>query len=417
MGHNLHNPDSEFASPDAVVCTRQCSIGQWAALWLALRIVVSPLAAWISALRPLTHLEQTLGIWPPSVPLGQWFYRIFLAPWERWDVVWYLRILTEGYRAGNGTDAFHPLYPWLAFPLTLLGLDPLLSLMLVTFIALIAFAFVYARLAALDLSWPEVSVAGQLLLFFPIAFVFLAPYNESLFFLLSALVLWWSRKHQWWLAGAAGALAVLTRQQGLFLMLPMAWELWEYCDRRIRHLLCEWRDALAIGLMPLALLFWALYRVLIVGGNQLDFRSPFTLLYSLMISPSAGQVGAAHILTWPWHTMVLALKRLWLAPDVDLIVNLVLGIAFLAAFVLAWHRLRMSYRLYVLVVVLVSFSYHTGMVHPYMGLPRHLFLAFPVFIGLAPLIRRSWQRLALVGSGFLSICFLSLLYVFESWVP
>ncbi len=358
-----------------------------------------------------------MALWPPSAPLVQWLRRVLLAPWERWDVVWYVRILTEGYHFGNGTDAFHPLYAWLARPLVFVGIEPLLALSLVTFVALVTFAYVYERLAALDLSPAQVQTAVYGLFFFPLAFIFFAPYNESLFMLWAALTLWWARQRRWWWAGAAGALAVLTRQQGLFLMVPLAWELWASHKGQIRSLVRAWREWLALGLLPLGLLLWALYRVLVIGGPQLDFSSPFRLIYSLMISPSAGQVGAAHVLTWPWKALELALTRLRYAPDADLIVNLVLGTIFLSVVILAWPRLRTSYRLYVLVVVGVSLSYHTGMKHPYMGLPRHLFLAFPVFIGLAPLLRRAWQRLLWVGTGFVSICFLTLLFVLESWVP
>ena len=34
------------------------------------------------------------------------------------------------------------------------------------------------------------------------------------------------RRRRWLFAGLAGALATLTRQQGIVLALPLAWELW-----------------------------------------------------------------------------------------------------------------------------------------------------------------------------------------------
>jgi len=120
---------------------------------------------------------------------------------------------------------------------------------------------------------------------------------------------------------------------------------------------------------------------------------------------------------WPWQALALALMRLWQAPDRELSVNLVLSLGFLLAVIFSWRRLRLSYRLYVLAITLISFSYHTGMLHPYMGLPRHLFLAFPVFIGLAPLIRHHWQRLLIAGSGFAGILFLVFLFGLRGWVP
>jgi hypothetical protein len=85
--------------------------------------------------------------------------------------------------------------------------------------------------------------------------------------------------------------------------------------------------------------------------------------------------------------------------------------------VLAWPRMRISYQLYSVILVLVAFAYHTGPYYPYMGLPRHLLIAFPVFIGLAPLIKSGWQRLIIFGLGILGIFFLLLLYVIRGWVP
>jgi hypothetical protein len=113
----------------------------------------------------------------------------------------------------------------------------------------------------------------------------------------------------------------------------------------------------------------------------------------------------------------LALVHLWVKPDWDLAVNLVLSAAFVGAVLLAWPRLRASYRVYTLAMVLVSFSYHTGTVHPYMGLPRHLFMAFPVFIGLGQIALCSRWRLLWTGGGFAGSCFLILLYVLKAWVP
>ncbi|HEX7330911.1 MAG TPA: hypothetical protein VF290_05380, partial [Pyrinomonadaceae bacterium] len=61
----------------------------------------------------------------------------------------------------------------------------------------------------------------------------------------------------------------------------------------------------------------------------------------------------------------------------------------------AWRGMRTSYRIYVVVITVVSFSFHTGMTPTggaYLSLPRHLLLAFPVFIGLASRFepRRLW---------------------------
>ncbi|WAC06625.1 MAG: hypothetical protein OS130_10210 [Thermodesulfobacteriota bacterium] len=386
-------------------------------IWVIFRAWTSLWAALVSTLRPLTALEQSVALWPPSAPWGWWLQRALLAPWERWDGAWYLRIITEGYQCGNGTDAFHPLYPGLAWPLTRLGIDPLLSLMIVGSLATLAFLLLFERMAGLDSTPAQAQTASHLLLFFPVAFILFAPYNEGLFLLLSALTLLWARQHRWWRAGIAGALAVLTRPQGLFLVFPFAWELWEAHERDVRLALRDWRCCSALGLIPIGMGLWVLYRALVVGGAQLNFNSPYVLVYSMLISPSAGKVGASHVVTWPWNALQLALVHLWVKPDWDLAVNVMLSAAFVGLVLVAWPRLRASYRVYVLVMLLVSFSYHTGTGHPYMGLPRHLFLAFPVFIGLGKIGWCSRCRLLWTGGGFAGSCFLILLYVLKAWVP
>jgi len=340
-----------------------------------------------------------------------------LSPWERWDVSWYVRILDEGYRSGNGTDAFHPLFPWLARPLTYVGLEPVLALMLVALAASMAFVVVFRHLAAMDSSPGQVETATLLLLFFPIAFVLFAPYTEGLFLFFAASTLWLARRRRWWWAGFAGAFAVLTRQQGVLLLLPFAWELWEAHRRNVWSTLRDWRTWTASGLIPGALVSWGLYRVLVVGGTQLDPTTAYTLVHSLFFSPSAGMVGAEHVFTWPWHALWLALARVWAMPDLDLLVNLALSAAFLVAVVLAWPHMHAAHRVYVVGVVWISLSYHTGYAHPYMGLPRHLFLAFPVFMGLGQVAEHRRSRLILVGSGFVGFCFLTCLYALEAWVP
>lgn len=79
--------------------------------------------------------------------------------------------------------------------------------------------------------------------------------------------------------------------------------------------------------------------------------------------------------------------------------------------------MRMSYRIYSVLITLVSFSYYTGPTHPYMGLLRHLYLAFPVFIGAAPILNRPWKRALTLGLSFIGSMYLVMVYVLEAWVP
>jgi hypothetical protein len=88
---------------------------------------------------------------------------------------------------------------------------------------------------------------------------------------------------------------------------------------------------------------------------------------------------------------------------------------FIGMFILGWRHLRMSYRIYSIVIILVSLSFFTGPVNPYISLPRHLLLAFPVFIGYAARQRTGPSPLLMV---VLVVCQMAVLclFVWQKWV-
>jgi hypothetical protein len=393
------------------------SFGRLVALWLALRLISSVFISFISSLRPMTEIEQRIALLPPSEPLNAWLERAFIAPWLRWDAVWFTRIVTQGYHANDGTALFHPLYPLSAMPLYRLHLNPTLSLLLISALASLGLIFLFEHLAAMDLQ-PEAARFSTLLLFFaPLAFVFFAPYTDGLFLMFAVLCILWARKKSWWLAGLAGGLAALTRQQGTFLLIPVAWEMWESAEHNLRKLLGSWKHYISLGLIPAGYLSWIIYRTLVLSDVRPDFSKPLTFLSSLLLSPSGTNVVPIHGLLWPWEVIRLAVVKLLQAPDLDLIVNLILGAGFLVLLAIAWKNMRWGYRLYALTITIISFSFYTGPVHPYMGMPRHLLLAFPVFIGAAPKIDRPWKRLLVIGLSVAGWFSLLGLYGLEAWVP
>ena len=334
-------------------------------------------------LRPLTAIEIKIPFLPPSIPINEWLDRAFLSPWMRWDALWYQRIVTQGYSATDGTAQFHPLYPWMANLLAKIGISPTLSLLIISSLAGIVLFYFFPKLAQLDLPPGNSFFAIMLFAFAPPAFVLFAPYAEALFLLVAVLCLFFIRKKSWWLAGLMGGLAALTRQQGIFLLIPMAWELWENADRKPVNLRKKWRDWMALGLIPLGLVVWLIYRAVILSDIHFSFSNFQEFVYSIAISPSATMVVPVQEFIWPWLALKNSLVKIITNPDIDIWVNIILAVSFLILLAISWKKLRLSYKLYSLGITWVSFSYYTGPVHPYMGLPRHLLLAFPVFIGLA----------------------------------
>ncbi|MCS6964771.1 MAG: hypothetical protein NZM16_12090 [Thermoflexus sp.] len=374
------------------------------AFWLLVLISTRILGAMLSGIRPLTDLERSVPLWPPAFPLTRWLERALIAPWDRWDVEWYARIVTQGYQAGDGTTQFYPLYPLTAALLTRLGLPPIVALTLVSLAAGLGAMLLFERLARRDMDLTRARQATLAFMLFPAGIALFVPYSEPLFLLGAIGSAWAARAGRWGGAGLLAAVATLTRPQGLFLLLllfPRAWA-------RGR------RAALTLASIPSALLLWHGYRTLWIEGGLTDIGIR-SWIYTLLLSPHAHRVVPIQEFTWPWEAMRRALIRFIHTPDLDLAVNLIVALLFLMLTGLAWGRMDGGERLYTAAVVLSALSYHTGPVHPYMGLPRHLWVAFPVFLGLGRRGGRTLQVLpALEMPGLL---FLAGLFVLHAWVP
>lgn len=344
--------------------------------------------------------------------------RVLLEPWRRWDVEYYEYIAERGYRQNDGTLQFHPLYPLLGRVASFLFAGNVTAgLLSVSSASCLLFLLVFVRLSEMDLPQDDSQRAATLFLHGPMAFILFAPYSEGSFLLFSALTFLMARRGSWWMAAAAGGLATLTRQQGIFLVLPLAWELWEWCGRDLSKVLKRWRSVASVLLIPASLLGWLAYRGLTFGDIAFDARNPRSWVYGLLISKDATQVVAEQRFDFPWNTLADALRSL----QTSTVFDLVLGAMFVAMFVAggrALWRIRKSYVLYAGVILLVSFSYNTGALQPYMGLPRHCLLAFPLFLPMAMWARSPRVETVLLGAGFLGMAALTFSYAAKIfWVP
>ena len=385
--------------------------------WILLRIVTSLFAGIFSIFRPATPLEVRIPLLPPSAPVALWLERAFVDPWMRWDAVWFEKIVSHGYSATDGTAQFHPLYPWLAIPLAKLGISPALSLLIISSVAGIGLFYSFAKLARLDLNPKDTFFALLIFSLAPPAFIIFAPYSEALFLLLAVLCLYFMRKKSWWLAGIMGGLATLTRQQGIFLIFPIGWELFENSGRNIKTLFKQWKELLSLCLVILGFVIWVLYRAIYLNDFGIKLGNIQEFIYSTIISTSAAKVVPAQQFIWPWQALYYTINKIITNPDIDIWVNIITGIFFLALLAFSWRKMRVSYRIFALMITIISFSYFTGSIHPYMGLPRHLLLGFTTFIGFASAVYKPWMRLVLIMASVVSMIFLLGLYVLRAWVP
>ncbi len=180
--------------------------------------------------------------------------RPVLASLTLWDGEYYLGIAADGYHAdpAYGPDyAFYPAYPATIRALSLVTLGDLgLASVLASNLAfLLALGVLYA-LSVRYLSRERAILALWFLALAPGAAAFGLSYSDSLFLLLAASAFLAMETRHPWLAGAALALATLTRAPGILLALPL-----------LVLLIAEggWRPTrawLSLLLAPLALAGW-----------------------------------------------------------------------------------------------------------------------------------------------------------------
>jgi len=329
-------------------------------------MIIAPLAAIVIGQRQGTHWTSAHGI--------------ALDVWGRWDAQHYIQIGTQGY---HGTDiAFFPLYPFLIHILgDWLG-DHLVAGLLISNLAfLIALAYLYALV---KLEYGEESTAFHAIFYiaiFPTAIFFSAVYTESLFLALTVASVYYARHGNFITSGVCGALASLTRVEGVLLMLPLAYEVWRAW--RERRGTTWWRGLIGLCVVPVGLFVYMGY------------------LYALVGDPMAFSKIQSHWnrhLAAPWLAFYNTFKEIGRHPlassvTVNHFIELTFTLIFVALLVVAFRRLRPSYALYFAVSLLVPMSTAS-----LMSMPRFVLVVFPAFILLA-----LWGQKPVVNSAIVSL--------------
>ncbi len=143
--------------------------------------------------------------------------------WYRWDSVHFSYLATHGYTDWWRT-AFFPLFPLLERYLAVVAGDPFIAGLIISNVAGLGMLVVLYRLVEEDFDSERAYRTALYLSVFPTAFFFAAAYTESLFLLFALLGFYYMRQGNWWLAGACGFFATLTRSTGLLLLVPFCYE-------------------------------------------------------------------------------------------------------------------------------------------------------------------------------------------------
>ncbi len=231
------------------------------------RAVRSALGVWFAA--GSAHVLVSLYIWIVSQK-GNHPLRDIVGAGHVWDAVHYLRIAAKGYEGRDDSPAFFPLYPYtVRYVDKILPEGQLVAALTVSAICALGALILMHRLAEYEFGSAVAGRATLYLAAFPASFFLFVAYNESMFIMLAIGTLYFVRRGNWWLAGALGGLACLSRMFGILLVLPMAWEYLRQCGWRWREIRT---DVLAIGLIPAGLGVYAAY-LWLTYGDPLKFSS------------------------------------------------------------------------------------------------------------------------------------------------
>jgi hypothetical protein len=289
----------------------------------------------------------------------------WLSIWNRWDAPHYLDLARMGY-VKDGVEArwivFYPLYPWLVRVASVFVRDELAGAFLVSTLASVVAGLLLYKLARLDDDEWVARAAVFFMFVFPTSYFLHIGYTESLFLALALGTLLAARARRWPLAGTLGALACMTRVNGLALIPALAFEAWEEYRASGRRVRAEWLWALlpAVGFGVYLLINWR------VQGSPVAFLQ------------MQGEYWY-RTFAWPWDGIAGSWKTtLGSTPSDALMVGwqeffyVMLGLALTAW---AWLRMRASYAAWMTCNCLLWTC--TKFV---LSVPRYTLVLFPAYI-------------------------------------
>ncbi|MEP6821861.1 MAG: hypothetical protein ABI946_05865 [Chthoniobacterales bacterium] len=305
-----------------------------------------------------------------ALSVGTLFDRYYgmMEMWNRWDAVHYLSLAEFGYVAEGErrfSIVFYPLYPWLVRSVSFFAGTYFVAALIVSGFASLGAALLLRRLSRVDHGAAVARQSAWFLLIFPTSYFLHIGYTESLFLALVLGSLLAARTNHWAAAGVLGALACLTRVNGLMLgpTLLMEAVLQYRASRRI-----DWRW-LWIGVVPLGFLGYLALNYH-VTGNAFAFSPIMEEHWFKKFTP-------------PWVGIYDVWQR---TPDSNLtegLLELVFIILGLLGTVWCWIRLSPTYGIWMTLNWLLFNS--TAFV---VSVPRYTLTLFPLFILFARLAQK-----------------------------
>jgi Gpi18-like mannosyltransferase len=333
-------------------------------------------------------------------------FNLFITPWYRWDTVHYLDLAENGYTSDSKTTVWPPLYPLLIKLIALITNSYLLSGIIVSNLAFLCALYLLYLLISTEYSEEVAQRSLLYLIIFPTAFFFVAPYSESLFLALSVGFFLAIKKQKWWVAGFLGICAVLTRLQGIFLVVPLIWIFFQNLINRkgiSRKLNC--RSLIPISVISAAFILYFLSIHFVLGREW-----PWMTLQS----------NWSQKLGLPWEGMISNIKILiGITPLISVsyistffdVLTLLGGIVLL---IITRMQLKKEYLLYSITLLLL-FSIKLNQNGFLVSTSRYVLSIFPLYISYALTLKKG-GRIIWSAISLLSLIILLVIYYNWGWV-
>ena len=326
---------------------------------------------------------------------------VLASVWQRFDTNWYLKIAQRGYGDDAASAVYFPLYPLLVH----LAGGSLFAALAISNLALIgALALLYQFAARwFDAASARRAVAYWLL--FPTGFFLLAAYTESLFLFLALAAFECARRDKWMGAAVCGALAALTRLQGVLLVVPLAY----LCLQQLRNT----QHAIGTTHYVLRITYYVLRSasLLLLPLATAAFLA-FTNL--ALVSSYVGELHARFVLPWENFAAAIGLLASGRASFVDGL-NLAVAVLFGGLLIAIWKKLPLEYVLFAGAMYLAPLFRMTT-TQPLVSMDRYALAILPAFILLGKWGKNSWINRAVVYLGFPLQLYLSAQFVLWGWV-
>ncbi len=201
---------------------RDRSVSVKSDFWLLFRLFVLLLLSRLAVLA-LSLLMRRV-ICGPEDP-----YTAFLSIWTYGDGYHYVDIAQNWYRSVGEIDdivrlVFLPMYPILIRGAAYLTGHYFISAILISIVSFSLAGCVIYKTARLDMGHDEAMRAVKYVAIVPSMLFFSAPMSDSLFLLLSACCIYFTRRKEYMIAAVFGGLAAFTRSLGLALIAPVCFE-------------------------------------------------------------------------------------------------------------------------------------------------------------------------------------------------